>query len=322
MDTEEILKQLSKTGVTSDELAGLLENEVSLKERIRKISGLEKVIKNTEFVREFKDFMTAEENAKRIFKLIKTKTTIKQVFVYPKKEHLEILEKIDSVVKVDEETKSKLIPTSGEVCVVEKGNPKSESWQNLDWEKNGLLIKIAGIVGPNGCFYPFERPTNGIVSLKIILDGDYRVNCIGDSTHFDKLHDIYSLIIGKIIIPGYRIKPIFFYDIRPAKCEREMQDYIKLWYNIFKNKKSKEIHGYEIPNSDAKVEEIISMIKENSYGSGDWNGKMTDYIWLSDNATRNLAAVSSTYTLGSPRQKRGSTVNREKVKNYNIWRCE
>lgn len=152
MDTEEILKQLSKTEVKPKELARLFGNAVSLKEYMREKSGLEKVIKNTKFVEEFKDFMTAEENAKRIFTLIEKKTTIKQVFVYPKKEHLEILEKIDSVVKVDEETKSKLIPTSGEVCVVEKGNPESESWQNLDWEKKWPTYKDSRNRGPKWLF--------------------------------------------------------------------------------------------------------------------------------------------------------------------------
>ncbi|MCK4448472.1 MAG: hypothetical protein KAW56_15500, partial [Candidatus Marinimicrobia bacterium] len=208
MDTDEILKQFSKTKVTLDKLILSLGEAVGIKKLIGKTSKLEEVIKNTEFVREFKDFMKAEENSKKIFELIKDKTNIKQVFVYPKKEHLEILEKIDFVVKVDEETKSKLKPTRGEVCVVENGNPESIRWQNLDWEKNGQLIEIAGIVGPS-CFYPFERPTNGTASLKIIFGENYRDNCIGDSTHFDKLHDMYSLIIGKFI-PHHRIKPIFF----------------------------------------------------------------------------------------------------------------
>jgi hypothetical protein len=322
MDTVQIINQLSKIGVDQNKLARLFGNAVSLKSYLRKKSGLEKAIHNPKFVKDFEDFMTAEENAKSIFTLIEKETTIKQVFVYPKKEHLEILEKIESVLVVDEETKSKLKPTWGEVCVVEKGKFKSESWQNLDWEKEGQLIEIAGIVGPNGCFFPFERPTNGTVSLEIILDRNYSVNCIGNSTHFDKLHDIYSLIIGKFIVPGYRIKPIFFYDIRPAKCESEMQDYIKLWYNIFKNKRSKELYGHEKPNTDAKVEEIISMIKKNKYGTGGWNEDPIDYLWQSDNATRNLAVAHSNYTPKSSRQQRGSTFKGEKFRKYNIWRCK
>lgn len=321
MDTDEIFKQFSKTGVTLDELKLSLGNAVNLKTLIGKKLKLEEVIKNTEFVKKFEEFMVNEKNSKRIFELIKDNTTIKQVFVYPKKEHLEILEKIEFVVNVDEETKSKLKPTRGEVCVVENDNPESISWQNLDWEKDGLLIEIAGIVGPNGCFYPFERPTNGTASLKIILGENYRDNCIGDSTHFDKLQDMYSLIIGKFI-PRYRIKPIFFYDVRPAKGGKEMKDYIKLWYNIFKNKKSKELYGYEIPQSDQMMKEIISMIEENKYRAGEWNWNVIDYIGQSERATRNLAVGSSTFIPGSLRQQRGSTVKREKVKNYNIWRCE
>jgi hypothetical protein len=323
VDKKELIIQFIKTGVKTEDLKSLLETEIGLKKYFSE-KFVDVWTENKEFMKELEKYIANEKNCKKIFGFIKDKTTPKQVFVYPIKDHLKILKNVKYVVEVGNDTKFK--PTVGEVWIVENGNPKSESWKNLNWEKNGQLIEVAGIVGQNSCFYPFERPTNNTVTLKIVLDRDYMGYRIGLSTHIYNLHNLYTLIIGKFIYPDTLI-PIFFYDSKSPEGKKEMDNYFSLWYKVFKDNKSKELYGCEILD-DQKRNGILSMIRDNEYKAGDWRKeeqKMKDpidYIWEYEHDKEVLELGSKTSISKSKKEERGQTDEREFVNQYDTWRCE
>lgn len=323
MDSDEIRKQFYKTDVDPKEVELALGKAPNVSEFIGKIFGVEELKENMEFVKSFKSFTAEKKNCEKLFKLIKRKTTIKEVFVYPENKHLDVLVNLDSVLDIDKNVKAQLKPMKGDVYVVENGNkPNSETWENLGWDENGQLITIAGVVGPKGCFYPFERPTNGAVSLRFRLDQNYESKCLGASNHFDELHHVYSLIIGKVTATSHTIRPIFFYDLGTEEGKKEMKSYLESWYNIFKDITSKELYGERIPDSNKEVDEVITMIIGNKYKAGEWlqaEGQLTsqmDYLMELRRVKRLVAFGNKNLVNEEPAHKR------EKVKRYNIWRCE
>ena len=191
--------------------------------------------------------------------------------------------------------------------------------------ENGQLIKIAGVVAPNGCFFPFERPTNSSVSLRCRLSQSYKCGCIGASDHFDKLPHVYSLIIGKVIAASQSIKPIFFYDCESWEGEgkKEMTSYLRSWYNIFKDIKSKDLYGERIINSCEDIEKIITMITTNGYKAGEWlqtkekMNKLEDYLCDYKRSKRYTRTIGEGNIVNE-----GSIDKRDKAKEYNIWGCE
>lgn len=325
MDSDEIRKQFYMTGVKEKDAELALGKAPTVSKFLGKIFGVDELKQNMEFVKSFKSFTAKKENCKKLFELIKRKTTIKEVFVYPENKHLDVLVNLDYVLDIDENVTSKLKPTMGDVFVIEDNKPKSERWENLNWNKNGQLIKIAGVVAPNGCFFPFEKPTNSAVSLRCCLSQNYKSGCIGAYNHFENLPHVYSLIIGKVIATSQSIKPIFFYDCesREGEGKKEMMSYLRSWYNIFKDIKSEDLYGKRIINSSEDIDKIITMISTNEYKAGEWlqtKGKMNkleDY--LGDYARRNRYWE----TIGKGNvAKEGSIDKRDKVMKYNIWGCE